>query len=336
MAKLVSVINTAHGPFCYMPSDLWNGERAKRVLRPDVPLDDEAGNRRKAERIDRGFAVLREKLEAARPDVLVIIGNDQREIFDFSNYPAFSIMACSQFSGAYLDNASRGYGGERRVTFTGDPEFAATLLLGMNERGFDPAFSLDMPAAGHGMPHAIMNPLRSLTDLSIPVVPIMLNCYYTPQITATRSYQIGKAIADIIVTDAVPRRVAVIGSGGLWHTPGELNVYIDEAFDRVLLDAMCAGDIRTMARHFDDYRVPADDASQRLGPRGAKSDALRAAGFEATGLPAPSGPQGGTRETCCWIAAAAVAEGRAATLVDYVPVYASPIGLGFAYWPLSA
>jgi hypothetical protein len=44
------------------------------------------------------------------------------------------------------------------------------------------------------------------------------------------------------------------------------------------------------------------------------------------------GPRGGTRETCNWIAAAAVAEGRPATLVDYIPIYASPIGAAFAYW----
>jgi hypothetical protein len=43
------------------------------------------------------------------------------------------------------------------------------------------------------------------------------------------------------------------------------------------------------------------------------------------------GPQGGTREIANWIAAAAAA-GKPATVVDYVPVYASPIGCGFAYW----
>jgi hypothetical protein len=186
------------------------------------------------------------------------------------------------------------------------------------------------------MPHAITNPMRSLTDLSLPIVPIMLNCYYAPQISAERSYQLGKAIRDVIEADPGDRRVVVIGSGGLWHTPGEQNVYIDEEFDRILLAHMCSGDIRAMARHFDDYKVPPGDTSQMLAPRGARSEALRAAGFESTGLPAPAGPQGGTRETCCWIAAAAVADGHPATLVDYVPVYASPIGLGFAFWPSAA
>jgi len=46
----------------------------------------------------------------------------------------------------------------------------------------------------------------------------------------------------------------------------------------------------------------------------------------------PGGPQGGTRETCNCIAAVA-ADGKPAAIVDDVPVYASPIGAGFACWP---
>ena len=57
-----------------------------------------------------------------------------------------------------------------------------------------------------------------------------------------------------------------------------------------------------------------------------------APGPGTTGLPDTPGPRGGTRETCNWIAAAAVVEGRPGTLVDYVPIYSSPIGAAFAYW----
>ena len=53
----------------------------------------------------------------------------------------------------------------------------------------------------------------------------------------------------------------------------------------------------------------------------------------ATGLPPSSGPQGGTREFCNWIAAAAVVDGKPAKVLDYLPIYSSPVGAGFAYWP---
>jgi hypothetical protein len=40
----------------------------------------------------------------------------------------------------------------------------------------------------------------------------------------------------------------------------------------------------------------------------------------------------GTGEIRNWLIAAAVAGESPATIVDYVPVYASPCGMGFAYW----
>jgi hypothetical protein len=142
-------------------------------------------------------------------------------------------------------------------------------------------------------------------------------------VTGKRCYELGKAVREVIEDYPEGLRVAVVGSGGLWHTPGMQDAYLDEDFDREGLRLMQAGDARGWADHFDSYRIAQDDSSQMIPPRGPKS----------TGLPGPGGPQGGTRETCNWIAAAAVADGAGAELVDYIPVYASPIGVGFAYWP---
>jgi hypothetical protein len=49
-------------------------------------------------------------------------------------------------------------------------------------------------------------------------------------------------------------------------------------------------------------------------------------------MPGIGGPQGGTRETVTWIAAAAALEGKTATIVDRVPIYASPIDTAYAYF----
>jgi hypothetical protein len=182
---------------------------------------------------------------------------------------------------------------------------------------------MDMPKPERGVGHAFVWPTESLTDFTTPVVPIFINCYYAPQPTATRCYQLGRAVREIIDAHPGSLRVAVVGSGGLWHTPNAPDAYLDEAFDRAMLEYLEAGDARGMARHFDDYQVPPADRSQDVGVRGKT----------VTGLPGSGGPQGGTREICNWIAAAAVADGKPATIVDYVPVYASPIGAAFAYWP---
>jgi hypothetical protein len=314
MATLAGVFNMSHSPFCYMAPEKWNEVRASRSLRADVPLDDVETNRAKAARIAAAFATLKARLEASAPDVLLVFGDDQLECFDFRNYPAFAVYAGDKFQGSLARGGSAGV--------PGHPQLAAALLTGLMRRGFDPAFSLDMPKPDRGIGHAFLRPAESLSDFTLPIVPVFLNCYYAPQPTALRCYQLGAAVREIIAELPGALRVAVVGSGGLWHTPRAKDAYLDEAFDRAILDAMARGDARRMARHFDDYRVPDGDASQLIG----------APGPGTTGLPDASGPRGGTRETCNWIAAAAVAEGRPATIVDYVPIYASPIGAAFAHW----
>ena len=87
------------------------------------------------------------------------------------------------------------------------------------------------------------------------------------------------------------------------------------------LEHLKTGDIEGMAKHFDSYVNPADDLSQNTTQRGRN----------ITGMPAPGGPALGTRETCAWIAAAAVADGRPNVIVDYVDAWASPVGNAFAY-----
>ncbi len=313
MATLVGVFNMAHSPFCYMPPERWNEVRARRSLRADVPFDDVDTNRTKARRIQAAFATLRAKLEAAAPDVIVVFGDDQLECFEFSNFPSFAV-----YTGETLDGAVAP-GGRARVP--GHPGLAVSLLTGLMRRGFDPAFCLSVPKSERGIGHAFLRPAESLTDLRTPMVPVFVNCYYAPQPTGMRCYQLGRAVGEIIDEHPGDLRVAVVGSGGLWHTPRAKDAHLDEDFDGAILRHLAAGDARAMAQHFDAYQVPAGDRSQDVG-----------AGGPATGMPRPGGPEGGTRETCNWIAAAAVRQGRPSTVVDYVPIYASPIGAAFACW----
>ena len=63
----------------------------------------------------------------------------------------------------------------------GHPELAGALLGGLQMRGFDPAFCLkedNTPEIGH----AFMRPAESITDFDMPIVPVMTNCYFAPQL----------------------------------------------------------------------------------------------------------------------------------------------------------
>jgi hypothetical protein len=259
----------------------------------------------------------------------VIFGDDQLECFDFANYPPFSIYVGEEFHGA-LTTEEAPVGGlhtaqrPQLARLKGHPELGIALLTGLMKRGIDPAFSMEMTKPDEGLGHAILRPAQSLTDLKTPIVPVLINCYYAPQPTAMRCYQLGRAVREIVEEFPRDLRVALVGSGGLWHTPQKQDAWLDEAFDEALLAHMAKGDIRAMAAQFDDYRIPPGDRSQDIGTRGRA----------VTGMPAFGGPQGGTRETCNWIAAAGAVEGRTATVVDRVPIYASPIDAAFAFFNL--
>src|SRR5262249_61769477 len=99
MAPLVGVFNVAHSPTCYRPAEEWNEVRASRTLRADVPMDSLEDNRHKKARVEAAFAALRARLATARPDVLVIFGDDQLECFDFANFPAFAVYVGDTFEG---------------------------------------------------------------------------------------------------------------------------------------------------------------------------------------------------------------------------------------------
>lgn len=325
VSRLVGVINTAHSPFCYLEPEKWDAVRARRKpYRDDVPYEKATTQIEKADRIMRGFSALRAKVAELRPDVLVIFGNDQEELYSFTNFPAIGVFVGEEFKGTTSSAGPRSMATEAPTDFQitqGHPALATWILSGLLNKGFDPAFMMKMPNDNPGMCHAIMRPIESLTDGTIPVVPVMLNVYYAPQLTANRCLEIGRAVGTLINEYEEELRVVVIGSGGLWHTPLEQGAYLDEDFDRKGLAFLEAGDIQAWANLFDSYVADPNDPSQEIGgPRAG-----------VTGLPTPGGPQGAIRETCNWIAASAVCEGRPSTIVDYIPVYSSPIGVAYAY-----
>jgi hypothetical protein len=308
MAKLVGVLQTSHGGFTTIPSDRWAKRRDLRSYRADVPFETQEEMDAKWARTESAKAVLRQKLAELRPDVLVIFGDDQAECFDFNNFPGLAV---------YLGETMTGRG----TTAPGHPRLATAVLTGLLERGFDPAFMMDLPKPDVGMSHAITTPVAFFTDGDIPTVPVLINAYFAPQLTGKRCFEIGAAVRTIIDDYPEDLRVVAIGSGGLWHTPAQTQSWLNEDFDRQGLKYLEAGEIKTWVEHFDSYRAPADDPSQ-------DSVVVRRG---VTGLPTPGGPQGGSRETLCWISAAALNDGRPSVVIDYIPVYASPVGSAFAY-----
>lgn len=336
MAQLCAAICTSHSPFLFSSAEEWGEAREVRLLHggiaATVPVDSAAENLAKHSRCMKALQVLKARLEAAKPDVILLFGDDQSEQFSFSNYPALEIFAGEEFSGFKISGkfglpmpkrarADRPKTAEHWVTTSGHPRLARWLITQLVEDGFDISFSLSLPRPEEGIGHAFMRPSFYLVpDYDIPTVPFFVNCYFGPQPTGRRCVELGRAVRRAIERMPGDLRVAVIGSGGLWHTPMAPHSILDTRFDQTLLEEVRRGDAAAMGAYFDSHR-PAPDP----GDAGALDLASGGTGMVL-------GLGGGTGESRNWIITAAVVEGLPGTVVDYVPAYASPVGLAFAYW----
>lgn len=303
-----------------------------RSYAPGAVVDSEEENARKHRRIVEGLHRLRDVFQAARPDVVLVFGDDQAEQLGIDNYPAFAVYVGGAFEG-YKAVRYAGRLGSRELKpkvaehwtrVEARPELARIALYGLMKAGFDPAFMVDLPNKEVGMGHAFMRPMGPLTDgrFDVPMVPVLVNCLYAPQPTAARCVAFARAVRRIVETEwPQDVRVAVLGSGGLWHTPGAPDSYLDEDFDRQILARLERGDADAMASYFDSWK-----------PR-PELKHLKCFDQFPGGTGMISGVGGGSGETRNWIMAAAVAD-RPGRVVDYIPVHASPCGVGFAYWDM--
>lgn len=343
MAQICSVMAVSHSPFLYVTPEEWEVSRQARAARreggpglPPLPADSPEANAAKHAACMAAFAELKRQLDAARPDVVVIFGDDQKEQFDFTTMPAIGVYIGAEFAGYKISKwtgvpipgvqrPTRDRSPEHWATVRGHPELGRALVTGLMRRGFDPAFLDGLPRPDEGIGHAFMRPLVYLRPgFDVPVVPVFVNCFYGPQPSGDRCYRLGRAVREIIEEFPAGLRVAVIGSGGLWHTPMDPAATIDTEFDAAVLRAIETGDARKVAEVFDAVHpevTPGDERAIRLNSGGTMM---------------ASGIGSGTGETRNWVAAAAVADGAPGTVLASVDIWASPIGVAFASWDLTA
>jgi len=254
-------------------------------------------------RVKQGFAALKAQLDAARPDAIIIVGDDQNELFSKALIPGFAMFVGDAAEGTF----SLGWIGQKPkdnwLTLPCHAGIAKLALNGLIRRGFDVAYSeklvpLARPETGLG--HAFTRIARAmqLVETCIPAVLIFTNAYHPPLPSAARCYALGEALRETFANR--PERIALYGSGGLSHDPlGPRAGWVDEPLDRWVLDCIAEGRGEELRSLFT-----------------IDSDTLR----------------GGTGEIRSWITVAGAYHERKATVVDYIPARHAVTGLGFAYW----
>jgi aromatic ring-opening dioxygenase catalytic subunit (LigB family) len=196
--------------------------------------------------IHRGFAEAREVLAAARPDAILAVSSEHFVNLFLDNMPAFCLGVGAAHHGPpptedFLDIPEG--------DLPGHPELARAVLATAYAGDVEPASSERLL-----LDHAIFLPLQLLRpERDVPVVPLLQNCQVPPLPRLPRCYRLGQLIRQAI--DAWPGRVALLGTGGLSHSPGTPEGWhIDEAFDREFLGLLERGEGEAIAA-LPDERV---------------------------------------------------------------------------------
>ncbi len=275
MAKIVLGVGCAHTPQLHTLAHDWD-IRAARDRKDGVPLwyrgrklayaelaleragehlGDKLDMATRQAALDKSFAAmdrLHEAYKAAEPDVVIIIGNDQREIFS-EIVPAFAVIAAEEIANLPrtpeqisrlpigIDISDHGHLPDAPTIYPGHPALGLHLSRQLvRKSGFDVTLCHEKPTVRndqsllYGMPHAYGFLYKNIMrDHIRPHVPVDVNCwYYDNSPSAARCYDFGEAVAQAVAAWEEDARVAVFTTGGLTH------FVVDAEWDARFLSAM--------------------------------------------------------------------------------------------------
>lgn len=330
MAKIVLGMWTTHGPtlsttpeewLLRLPSDHANKQHWYKTgrydfdelvkLRSGEGLDVKSSLPERTKRHDSCRVAINRMAEIyteVKPDIAIIFGNDQQELFNDTLMPAFTIFngetvwnepSSAEQAAKHPPGIHAAEWGHKPSVYTeypGHPELANHLISDLVSNGFDITRASQLPKLDNhwhsGIGHAFGFVYRQIMrDVVVPHVPIITNTFFPPnQPTARRCFELGRSVGRALQAWKSDARIAVIGSGGMSH------FVIDEALDRQIFDALAVRDGERLCSIGEDWL------------------------------------QSGSSELKNWIAAAGVLfeTELAGDVVGYEPCYRSEAGTGTA------
>ena len=255
---------------------------------------------------------LHRALTAAKPDAVVVVGDDQKELYHDDHMPSVLVYRGETIANVpnrtlatdadvawrpdWAKRASARYYEESDTRhYPVHAALANHLIAGLVDREFDVASANALPE-GEGEGHAFgFVHQRIVKGTAIPIVPVFLNTYYPPnQPSPRRCYRLGQAIRDTIEAWPEDLRIAIVASGGLSHFT------IDETLDGEVIRALREKDAAAL------QSLPREQLNS------------------------------GSSEIRNWICAAGALEHLDLSWLHYAPGYRTPAGTGtglcFASW----
>jgi 2,3-dihydroxyphenylpropionate 1,2-dioxygenase len=186
---------------------------------------------------------LRKRLEASRPQALIVIAAEHFANFFMNNMPAYCMGMAEAYEGPIEDEEWLAI---KRTRVPGNGDLSRRIVRAMLE-DIDLAYAEEWK-----FDHGIMVPLHFLTPrYDIPVIPVNINCQGPPLTPLRRAYEFGRVLRR--ACDAQPERIAVVGTGGISHWPATPNSgVINEAWDRAFLEKFIANRRADLIAYSDD------------------------------------------------------------------------------------
>jgi len=249
MARIVIGIGTSHSPQVSTGPESWHLHAERDYANPVLDMDAlqrtaPAGiatqlapsvYQAKHDACQAAIARLSQALHEAAPDVVVIVGDDQRELFRDECLPAFAVYTGSELYDVppapetvvpshrpALWSRHQGV----RESYPLMPAFASHIVGSLVHDGFDVA-TASKQYEGRSLGHAYtFVRLRLMGETIIPIVPVFINTYFPPnQPTPARCFAFGAALRKSLESWDANVRIALVASGGLSH------FVIDEQLD---------------------------------------------------------------------------------------------------------
>jgi hypothetical protein len=331
MAKIVMGVGSSHGPLLTLSGPDWERRAEGDRKNPTLNMSDgryisydqllaEVGPKYADVATEENFIRLdgicqkvldriASALAKVDPDLVVIVGDDQGELFNDDNMPSISVFHGNDVATtdrwvtkpgtpAWVLHMCQSYAMDRVHHFEAAPVQGLQLIEGLIQRGVDVSvFSKIENPSLRGFGHAFgFIVKRFFKEKHYPILPVLLNTYYPPNVMLpARAHDIGRMIREVIENQWAPElRVAIFASGGLSHFVTDVEL---------------------------DHRV-----LQGMEP--GKSEILRT-------LP-PHALREGSSEILNWVMMAGAIEGLSKLWTEYHPIFRTSagtgIGMGFGVW----
>ena len=218
------------------------------------------------------FDDMRADLEASGAEAVIVIAAEHFANFFMNNMPSFAIGMADFYDGPIEDP---GWLGIDKFRAPGNRALSQRVIAEVMQ-------TVDVAYAEEWLfDHGIAVPLHFLTPrFDLPVIPININCQGPPLTPLHRAWALGEALRR--AADAVPERLAIIGTGGISHWPATPDSgKINRDWDLDFMDRWCRND-RSALLDYDDLTVYADAGQGGFEIRTFLAVSAAAAGAQGT------------------------------------------------------